>query len=97
MIITNPVLLDRFVRNHAQAKEALLAWAESVESEVWSDPHDALALHPNARHIGRKRLVFKINGNRYRLIAYVNYEMYSVEIRFIGTHAQYDRINARKV
>ena len=97
MIIANPEPLDRFARRHPEAREPLQMWKDSVLSEIWSDPHDAIALHPNARHLGRNRLIFNIRGNRYRIITLVDYSMTSVFIRFVGTHAQYDRINAREV
>ena len=56
-----------------------------------------LANHPNARAIGNNRAVFNIRGNRYRLVVRVNYEYKIVYIRFIGTHAEYDRIDAERI
>ena len=56
-----------------------------------------LANHPNTRVIGNNRAVFNIRGNRYRLVARVNYHYKIVYIRFIGTHAEYDRIDAERV
>ena len=97
MIITNPDTLVRFARRQPESRNALYGWASRVGSARWRTPHDAIALHSGTRNIGRNRLVFKIKGNQFRLIAHVNYETGRIIIRFIGTHAQYDRINAHEV
>ena len=97
MRVNNTKLLLRFARQHPDARDALSSWVSNVRSARWRTPHDAIALHSGTRNIGRNRLVFNIKGNRYRLIARVNYETGRIVIRFIGTHAQYDRINAHEV
>ena len=97
MIIANPDVLFRFARRHPGLLGLLQAWQDSVNSETWRNPHEAIALHSNARILGRKRLIFNIRGNRYRIVAQVNYESGQISIRFIGTHEQYDRINAHEV
>ena len=90
-------VVERFMRRNPSSAEALARWAEMVNETEWHNPHDALALHSNARPIGRNRLIFNIRGNRYRVVIEVNYILQSVGVRFIGTHAAYERIDARRV
>ena len=97
MNIMNLALLLHFAERHPESRNALFSWLRLVRSERWHNPHDAIALHSNVRNLGSNRLTFNIRGNRYRLIAKVNYESGDLTIRFIGTHAQYDRIDAREV
>ena len=97
MRITNEHVLDRFARRHAAADRALREWKKETKSETWSNPHHVRDLHSNVRPIGRNRLIFNVRGNRYRLVVEVNYEAGLVTVRFIGTHAQYDLIEAGRV
>ena len=75
----------------------MAAWLEKVQTASWQNPHDAIAQHSKTRPLGRNRLLFNICGNRYRLIVKVDYINQFVDVRFIGTHADYNRINAREV
>ena len=97
MNIMNLEPLLRFTQQHPDSKNALSSWLMRVRAERWRNPHDVVALHSNVRVLGSNRLTFNVRGNRYRLIATVNYESGDLTIRFIGTHAQYDRINAREI
>ena len=97
MRITNEHVLDRFVRRNVAAERAIREWQRETRSETWSDPHHVRTLHPKVRSLGRNRLIFNIRGNRYRLVVEVNYEAGLVTVRFIGTHAQYDLIEARRI
>ena len=97
MRITNEHILDRFAKRHADVDPALKRWARVAKSQSWLTPQHVRDLHSNARPIGGNRLIFNIKGNDYRLVIEVNYEKQSIRIRFIGTHAEYDRINSRRV
>ena len=90
-------VVERFMRRNPSSAEALARWAEMVNETEWHNPHDALALHSNARTIGRNRLIFNIRGNRFRLVAQVDNTAGLVTVRFIGSHGEYNRIDARKV
>ena len=90
-------LLDDFARRHADARGPLLAWFREVEKEDWDSPIKVRDRYPRASIVGKHRVVFRIKGNAYRLVARVNYPYRVVVIRFIGTHAEYDRIDAREV
>lgn len=85
----NPVNLD--------SKEPLLSWYAHVRRAEWSSPAELKADFGAASILKDGRAVFNIAGNKYRLVVWVNYVHQVVYIRFVGTHAQYDRINAQTV
>ncbi|MCY3873063.1 MAG: type II toxin-antitoxin system HigB family toxin [Rhodobacteraceae bacterium] len=60
----------------------------------WSSPSDVKAAYRTASVVGNHRVVFDIGGNKYRLVVRIDYEHRIVFVRFVGTHAEYDRINA---
>lgn len=69
-----------------------------VERSSWSGPADVRALFGTADFLANNRVVFDIKGNKYRLVAQLKYgPLFLVFIRFVGTHAEYDRIDANKV
>lgn len=85
----NPKYLD--------SKEAVLSWYRHTLQADWAAPADVKAAFGNASILKDGRVVFNIAGNKYRLIVWINYPYRVVYVRFIGTHAQYDRIDAQKV
>ena len=95
--ITNISEVARYGRRYRGAAERLKLWQEQVTEAKWSTPHDAQREMSGVTPIGGRRLVFKIKGNHYRLVAFVNYELGTVHIRFFGTHAEYDDIEAKEV
>jgi mRNA interferase HigB len=69
-----------------------------VERAAWSGPSDVRAVFGRADFLAKNRVVFDIKGNTYRLIAQIKYgPLFLVFIRFVGTHAEYDRIDASKI
>ncbi len=86
-----------FWERHAAAKDPLLAWYREVEKEEWDAPTDLLARYPRASIIGSGRVVFRIKGNDYRLVVWINYPKRLAYVKFLGTHAEYDRIDAEEV
>ena len=97
MDIVNIEVVDRFARRHRDAKRSLDRWKVLVTNARWSTPHDAEREMSGVTPIGGRRLVFKIKGNDYRLVALVNYQLGTVQVRFLGTHAAYDDIKAKEV
>ena len=89
--------LREFWERHADAEAPLLAWYREAEKEDWDTPAKLKTRYPNASILGGNRAVFNIKGNRYRLVVKINYPGRIVYVRFVGTHADYDRVNVREV
>lgn len=89
--------LREFWENHTDAEGALKGWFKTVEKEIWNSFHEVKQTFGSADVIRGNRAVFNIKGNKYRLIVKVNYDWKIVYIRFIGTHAEYDKVNAETV
>ena len=84
--------LKQFWDNHADARPALEFWYDSVEKTSFKSPVEVLNFFKNADTVGNGRIVFNVAHNKYRLIAKFEYEKQLVFVRFLGTHAEYDRI-----
>lgn len=90
--------LVEFWKKHPNAEQPLRLWFSVVERAAWSGPAQVRAVLSSADFLANNRIVFDIKGNAYRLVAQVKYApLFLVFIRFIGTHAEYDRIDANKV
>lgn len=86
--------LRAFWKRHPQAKGPLEAWHQEVARAEWERPADTKAQFRSASFLGENRVVFNIGGNKYRLVAKINYPYRIVYVRFIGTHKAYDEIDA---
>jgi mRNA interferase HigB len=84
-------------RNYAPVKSSLDAWFHEVEAASWKNPAEVKAAYANASIIGNDRVVFNIKGNSFRLVVAVDYLRQVVFIKWVGSHAVYDRIDAAKV
>ncbi len=82
---------------YIDAKDATLAWYRHALNADWSTPTDVKRTLRNASILRDGRVVFNIAGNKYRLVVWINYAYRVVYIRFIGTHAQYDKIDVQTV
>jgi len=89
--------LREFWATHADAEQALRAWFSEVNNAIWTSPADIKRRYPAASLVAGGRVVFNIKGNRYRIVAAVRYDIGVVFIRFVGTHAEYDRIDVMEV
>lgn len=89
--------LKCFWERHPDAEQALKAWYDEAKHAVWSTPQDIKNHYASASFVGNNRVVFNIKGNSYRLIVAVAYRFQAVYIKFVGTHAEYDRIDAATV
>lgn len=81
----------------ADSEQPLKAWHDECRSAKWQTPQDIKHLYGSASFVANNRVVFNIHGNKYRLIAQIKYESSLVFIRFIGTHAEYDKIDAATI
>ena len=79
------------------ARQASLAWYRRVLAADWSPPADVKADFGTASVLKGGRVVFNVAGNKYRIVAWINYPYRVLYIRFIGTHAEYDRIDAQTI
>ncbi|WP_407280131.1 type II toxin-antitoxin system HigB family toxin [Aromatoleum evansii] len=89
--------LREFWERYPQAEAPLRGWyAEAVRAD-WRTPADIKAAHRNASFLPNNRVVFNIKGNDYRLVVAVRYTAGVMFVRFVGTHAEYDRIDATRI
>jgi mRNA interferase HigB len=86
-----------FYEVHPNSKAALESWHAEVRKAKWQTPDDIKRAYSSASFLGDNRVVFNIKGNNYRLIVHVDYRRHIVRIKFIGTHAEYDKINAEEI
>jgi len=90
-------ILREFWEKHNDAEQQLKTWFKEASKANWNNPSEIKAEYPKASILKSGRVVFDICGNKYRLIVDINYERKWVFIRFIGTHTEYDKINANKI
>ena len=83
--------------DYADEEQPLKAWFSEASSADWNSPAAIKAAFGTASIVANNRVVFNIGGNKYRLVVKVNYPYRVLYIRFIGTHAQYDRIDVDEV
>lgn len=79
------------------AEQALRAWHDEVQKSSWKNINEMRAHFPKASFVGNGRIVFNIQGDAFRLIVKIEFRLNAVYIRFLGTHAEYDTINACEV
>jgi mRNA interferase HigB len=92
--------LRQFWETHARGSEAkapLELWHSMVQHADWANPADVKATYGDASILKNSRVVFNIAGNKYRLVARINYPYRVVYIRFVGIHREYDAIDAEKI
>lgn len=89
--------LREYWQIHSNAEQYLKTWYDTVKSSNWRSPNDIKQTYINASILKDGRVVFNITGNSYRLIVKFNYEKQWAFIRFIGTHAEYDKIDANTI
>ena len=82
---------------YGDAEKPTLAWFRDVVAADWSKPSDVKAQFGSASILKDGRVVFNIAGNKYRIVVWINYAYKVAYIRFIGTHGQYDAIDAQTI
>ena len=89
--------LRDFWARHPDAEQPLKAWYDEAKHAVWRTPQDIRQRYASASFVGHNRVVFNIKGNDYRLVVSVAYHYQAVYVKFIGTHKEYDAIDAESV
>ena len=97
MRVISKKILREFWEKHSDSQQQLKAWFQETSVAEWRNPKDIKKGYPSASFLANNRVVFNIKGNTYRLIIKINYDYSMVWIRFIGTHAEYDKIDATKI
>jgi len=96
VIITKKVLSD-FGLDHADAIDPLNDWWRIVKTRQWQSLRDIKEDFGSVDYVGNDRYVFNIKGNKYRLVAMIFFDIRTVFIRYIGTHADYDKMDCTTI
>jgi mRNA interferase HigB len=86
--------LREFWETYTDSEQYLKTWYDTAMNSNWKTPNDVKQTYANASILKNSRIVFNIKGNFYRLVAKFNFEKQWIFIRFIGTHVEYDQIDA---
>ena len=89
--------LKEFWEVHPDAEQYLKTWFDIAKTNSWKSPNDIKLNFANASILKNSRVVFNIKGNSYRLVVQFNYEREWAFIRFIGSHSEYDKIDANTI
>ena len=89
--------LREFWERFPDSEDTLKTWSAEAEKACWPNPAEIKDKYGNASILKDSRVVFNICGNKYRLIVKISYKNGVVLIRFVGTHKEYDAINAEEV
>ena len=92
MVIIAKTFINIFAHKHPASKAALNSWHQIVKEVDWRNFNDVRNTFGSVDAVGNDRYVFNIKGNDYRLIAMIFFDKRTVYIRFIGTHAEYDKL-----
>ena len=97
MVIISKGTINEYVAFEPRAKDALLNWYKHAKTADWSKFSDIRQTFNSVDSVGNHRYVFNIKGNDYRLVAIIHFDVRTVYIVFVGTHAEYDKIDASKI
>ena len=87
--------IQRFIERRANYRKRVATWLAVLSNAGWRSSHELVSDVPNTRGLGKGRFVFNVCGNHVRAIVTVNFSVQVADVRFIGTHVEYDRIDAR--
>ena len=82
---------------YQDSEQPLKSWYEEAKNANWQNPQEIKDQYRNASFVGNNRVVFNIHGNKYRLIVAVNYKFAMVYVRFVGSHAEDDKVDATTI
>ena len=92
MVIITKTTIQEYGKTHTNAIDALNDWFIRTKLADWSNFNELRQDFPSCDFVGNDRFVFNIKGNRYRLVTIIHFDIRTVYVRFIGTHAEYDKI-----
>ncbi|HFC08365.1 MAG TPA: type II toxin-antitoxin system HigB family toxin [Chloroflexi bacterium] len=95
-VISKKKLIECWTQ-HPDAEQPLKAWHAEAKKAQWKTPADVKEKFGSASILANNRVVFNIGGNKYRLVVEIHYKGKVVFVRWVGTHAEYDRINAEEI
>jgi mRNA interferase HigB len=95
-IFSKSTLKDFWMKN-PDSEQYLKTWFDTAMNSNWKTPNEVKQTYANASILKESRIVFNIKGNTYRLVAKFNFEKQWIFIRFIGTHNEYDKIDANSI
>ncbi len=90
-------ILRLYWEKHVETEQPLKTWYKEATKANWNNPADIKADYAKVSILKSGRVVFNICGNKHRLVVQINYQRQWVFIRYIGTHQEYDKINAEKI
>jgi len=97
MVVISYKTIRDFSDKYYDAKDALNNWYRVVEKADFANFNELRAMFNSVDAVGNDRYVFNIRGNHYRLIALIQFNIRTVYILFVGTHKDYDKINAARI
>ncbi len=97
MVILSKKAINDFALIEPNAMDALIEWYRKTQSADWANFAEMKQSFNSVDAVGNDRYVFNIKGNKYRLISIIHFDVRTVYVAFIGTHRQYDKIDASKV
>jgi mRNA interferase HigB len=97
MVIISKAILTEFGLIHSDSIVALNKWYEECKKADWQNFSDIKKTFNSVDFIGNDRYVFNIKGNKYRIVAMIFFNKRTIFIRFVGTHAEYDKIDCASI
>ena len=97
MVIISKAVLQQFIEQYPDSGKAIGKWYEDTKAANWKNCSEVKKTFNTVDSVGNDRYVFDIKGNQYRLIALIIFKVRTVFILFVGTHKQYDLVEANKV
>lgn len=97
MVIISKTILVEFATHYSDSVEALNKWYNESKKANWNNLNDIKKSFNTVDYVGNDRYVFNIKGNKYRLVAMIFFDIRTVFIRFVGTHAEYDKIGCSTI